>query len=79
MKFLLSAFLALFFAVIGLPSQGLTALITTTADLNGPSESPPNASPGTGFATVVYDSAAHTLHVQVTFSGLVGTTASLSV
>jgi hypothetical protein len=49
-------------------------LIVYVANLNGPSESPPNASPGTGFAEVDYDTLAHTLHVHVTFSGLLGTT-----
>ena len=44
------------------------------AILDGPSEFPPNASPGTGFAQVNYDDVAHTLFVDVTFSGLVGTT-----
>ncbi len=45
--------------------------------LSGPAESPPNASPGTGSAIVTYDSVAHTLHVQVSFSGLTsGDTAS---
>lgn len=42
--------------------------------LNGPSESPVNASPGTGFGTVNYDSTLHTLALQLTFSGLTGTT-----
>jgi CHRD domain/PEP-CTERM motif len=46
------------------------------ANLDGPSESPPNASPGTGFTEVDYDDVAHTLHVQVTFSGLLGTTSA---
>lgn len=45
-----------------------------TAILDGPSEFPPNASPGTGFAQVNYDDVAHTLFVDVTFSGLLGTT-----
>jgi hypothetical protein len=40
------------------------------AILSGPAESPSNSSPGTGFADVVYDSVAHTLTVNVTFSGL---------
>ena len=51
MKFFLSVFLILVFAVIGLPSQGLTPPITYIADLNGLSESPHIASPGTGSAT----------------------------
>jgi hypothetical protein len=48
--------------------------ITFTAILDGPSESPPNASPATGFATVIFDIAAHTMSVDVSFSGLLGTT-----
>jgi hypothetical protein len=79
MKFFLSAFLALVFAVLGLPSQGLTTPITYTANLDGPSESPSNTSPGTGFATVVYDDAAHTLGVHVTFSDLLGTTTAAHI
>jgi hypothetical protein len=43
------------------------------AILDGPSEAPPNASPGTGFAGVVFDIAAHTMDVKVWFSGLTGT------
>jgi len=53
------------------------APITYTAALSGPAESPPNTSPGTGFTRVDVDLAAHTLRVQVGFSGLVApTTAS---
>ena len=44
------------------------------ADLSGLNESPPNASPGTGLATVTLDALAHTLRVEITFSGLLGTT-----
>ncbi len=44
------------------------------ANLDGPSESPPNASPGTGFAEVTMNDSAVTMRVQVTFSGLVSTT-----
>ena len=46
------------------------APISYFANLNGPSESPPNASPGTGFAEVDFDSVAQTMHVHFTFSGL---------
>ena len=42
------------------------------ANLDGPSESPPNASPGTGFAQVTFDDVANTMNVDVTFSGLLG-------
>jgi hypothetical protein len=50
------------------------APIAYTVNLDGPSESPPNASPGTGFATIVVDPVAHTLQISVTFSGLIGAT-----
>ena len=46
------------------------------ANLDGPSESPPNASPGTGFADVFYDDTLHLMTVEVTFSGLLGTTSA---
>jgi hypothetical protein len=48
--------------------------ITFIADLSGPAEAPPNASPGTGFAIVIFDDVAHLLTVHVTFSGLLGNT-----
>ena len=47
--------------------------------LDGPSESPPNASPGAGFATVDYDNVAHTLAIDLTFSGLLGTTTAAHI
>ena len=60
----------------------LTVLITRVhatvfsyeAFLSGPDEFPPNASPGTGTAIVDYDDVAHTLYVDIVFSGLLGTT-----
>lgn len=42
--------------------------------MDGPSESPPNGSPGTGFGTVDYNSVLHTLTVNCSFAGLTGTT-----
>src|SRR5205807_1941406 len=56
------------------PQAAPAGMIVYTANLNGPSESPPNASPGTGFAEVDIDTVAKTMRVQVTFSGLLGTT-----
>lgn len=44
--------------------------------LNGPSESPANASPGTGTGTVAYDDVAKTLSWSISFSGLTGTTSA---
>lgn len=40
--------------------------------LSGAQEFPANASPATGFAILDYDNVAHTLRVQVDFSGLIG-------
>lgn len=47
------------------------------ATLSGAAESPPNASPGTGFADILIDLDLATMEVKVSFSGLLGpTTAS---
>jgi hypothetical protein len=48
--------------------------ITYKTVLSGANESPAVPSAGTGFATVVYDSVTHLLDLDVTFSGLTGTT-----
>lgn len=50
------------------------ATITFTTTLSGALEVPPSGSPGTGSAFVVLDTTAQTLFVDVTFSGLIGTT-----
>src|SRR5262245_35638856 len=75
-----SLFLAFVFAMavtFAGTSVALAELITFEANLTGGAEIPPNASTATGFTTVVLDTIAQTLHVQVTFSGLgSGTTAS---
>jgi hypothetical protein len=64
-----------FLSAILLTGSSLSAsLITYEATLNGPSESPANDSPATGFALVTVNDLANTMHVQVTFSGLLGTT-----
>ena len=48
------------------------AVIVVGADLSGPAEAPPNASPGTGTARVELDTIAHTMRVIAEFSGLLG-------
>ena len=51
--------------------------IEYVATLSGAREVPPNASPGTGSVTAIFDLAVHTLDLHVTFSDLTaGTTAS---
>lgn len=47
--------------------------------MDGPSESPPNASPGTGASQVDYDDVTHMMRVQASFSGLVGTTSAAHI
>ncbi|SHL40343.1 PEP-CTERM protein-sorting domain-containing protein [Nitrosospira sp. Nsp11] len=42
--------------------------------LDGPSEAPPNISPGTGMATVSIDSDLRTMHIHESFSGLMADT-----
>jgi len=64
------------FAIIALlaASTSYAAPIFYIGDLNGPAESPPNASPATGSTTVAYTASTHMLQVDVSFSGLLGTT-----
>ena len=51
------------------------AVFEYTAALSGANEPPtPTASPGTGFADVLFNNVAMTLEVKVNFSGLLGTT-----
>ncbi len=47
---------------------------TYNAILNGPSESPPNASDAFGVAQIKFDTSTHVLMVEVAFVGLDGTT-----
>jgi len=61
-------------ALSSLALPGHATLITYEASLSGAAEAPPNASPATGSATVVYDSAAHTLWISAEWADLIGTT-----
>jgi hypothetical protein len=60
-------------ALVLAPSARAT-VFTYEIFLSGPSENPPNSSPGTGNATVRYDDVAHTLDLQISFSGLTSPT-----
>ena len=53
-------------------TPALAQVTIFTAALRGSNENPPNASTGTGFATVTLDEALNTLLVNETFSGLIG-------
>ncbi len=67
------------FMMIGITQNAHSVPIVYTAILDGPSEDPPNASPGTGTALVVIDVEAHTLNVQATFIDLIGTTTAAHI
>lgn len=56
--------------LLGVASPAAAVPITYYATLTGAAEAPPNASTGTGTATVIFDDVAHTLSVEVHFSGL---------
>jgi hypothetical protein len=63
--------------VLLLAPASFGAITALSGSLNGASESPSNSSTGIGSTSVVYDSTAHTLTVNVSFSGLTApTTAS---
>jgi hypothetical protein len=77
MPCLLRRFMVLAAALLVTSGVARGALITYTATLSGPAESPPKNSPGSGTAEVDIDVEAHTLYVHVDFADLTaGTTAS---
>ena len=67
-RFLLTLSAGLLLFLPGASAQGLLYSVL----MNGPSESPPNASPGTGTGTVLVDTTSHQWHLHVDFSGLTG-------
>ncbi len=54
--------------------SGLGQIKTYIVSMDGSNESPPNASPGVGIATVTVDETAKTMNIQCFFSGLLGNT-----
>ena len=69
--------LVLAVAVFAIPA--LAAPVTYNVVLNGPSEAPPNNSPGVGTATVIIDAVAHTMFIDLNFSGLTGNTTACHI
>jgi len=61
-------------AAAALSLAGAAQATTYFTTLSGPAESPPNASPGTGTAVVTINDVTNIMDVEVTFSGLLGTT-----
>ena len=70
---------ALSLSLLLVPCAAVQASTVYMATLTGSAESPPNASPGTGSATVEYDAILHTLQVDAQFSGLTGTTTAAHI
>lgn len=66
-------------AVLALAASVDAAPINFVADLSGLNESPVNASPGTGSAIVIFDDAANTMRVVVSFQDLIGNTTASHV
>jgi hypothetical protein len=68
-------------ALLSVTTPAHATPITYTTTLSGLLEAPPNASPGTGTAQLIIDTApgAHTLELSVTFTGLLGTTTAAHI
>ena len=62
-----------------LTASSFGAILSYSVVLNGANEAPPNASAGTGTATIVFNTTAHTMQVDVSFSGLTGTTTAAHI
>ena len=58
-------------ALVAICAPAQAALFTFNANLSGLNETVPNASPGTGFGTVVLDDVAGTFTADLSWSGLV--------
>src|SRR5438477_11622561 len=65
---------AMVVVVLGFGRASQAAPVSYEAIMDGPSESPPNSSTGTGFGTVDVDTTTHLWHLHCDFQGLAGTT-----
>jgi hypothetical protein len=72
MKSSLIAFAATTALAASLATPALAHELVYTGTLSGANEFPPNASPGTGTATLTIDDHLSTIHVQFSFSNLMG-------
>jgi CHRD domain len=63
----------LMLSIVGWVSGAVNAqTVIYRAKMDGPSEAPPNASPGTGTVRAIFDASANTMRLIVNFSGLTG-------
>ena len=74
MKQRLSTLVAAGLLALGITGTAAAHTVVYVANLSGPNESPVNASPGTGLATITVDLDLNLMTVDASFSGLVGTT-----
>ena len=65
--------------IFGMSSVLYSAPLTYVTTLNGANENPPSGSVGTGSATVIIDTSAHTLQVITSFSALTGATTAAHI
>jgi hypothetical protein len=70
---------ALALTALAMPSAASAATVFYFANLDGLTEAPPNASPGSGWAIAGYDDTAHTLNIHLAFIGLLGTTTAAHI
>ncbi|MFN0183785.1 MAG: CHRD domain-containing protein [Aquabacterium sp.] len=70
---------ALAAALTFIAPAALAHTVVYTAVMDGPSEAPPNASPGTGWARVTVDLDLITMRVEASFSGLLGNTTAAHI
>jgi len=67
--------LVLMLTMVGVSQSALAAPVFYTTNLDGAL----TGSPGTGYSQITIDDLAHSLHVQFTFSGLLGTTTAAHI
>jgi hypothetical protein len=79
MHTILKALAAAAIAGVAFTHGASAAPITFYTVLSGANESPANSSAGSGFARVTFDDMAHTMRVEVNFSGLTGTTTAAHI
>lgn len=65
--------------MVGVADAPEAAVLTYQTILSGTAEAPPNASPGTGTATLSVDTVAQTFFLEVTFSDLIGFTTAAHI
>jgi hypothetical protein len=75
----LSRLLPIAIVATAIVSAAPAQMFVFTANMDGPSESPPNASPGTGETMVMMDVTNLMMHVDITFRDLIGPTTAAHI